>query len=66
VLQARLASAWQAFGSCRYQVLGAQLPGLVATASASRADATGTGRQARSATLADAYVLVSELAQKAG
>ena len=65
-LRAHLAAAWRAFNSCRYQELAGQLPGLVAAASASRAQSTGAARAAGAQSLADAYVLVSELAAKAG
>ena len=66
-LEARLAAAWQAFSACRYQALAGRLPGLVATASASRAGAApGAARTTASAALAGTYVLVSELAEKAG
>jgi transcriptional regulator with XRE-family HTH domain len=66
VLEARLAAAWQAFNSCHYQALARQLPALVSAASASRDEAAGHSKQACCAALADAYILVSELAQKAG
>ena len=66
VLRARLAAAWRAFDSCRYQQLAGQLPALVAAASATRAQAVGSASTAASAALADGYVLVSELAEKAG
>jgi hypothetical protein len=62
-----VAAAWQAFNACRYQALSAGLPGLVATAAASRADAApGAESAAASRALAGTYALVSELAVKAG
>jgi len=66
VLETRLAAAWQAFNSCHYQALARQLPALVSAASASCDEAAGHSKQACCAALADAYILVSELAQKAG
>lgn len=66
-LEPRLAAAWQAFSACRYQALAVRLPDLVATAAANRANAvSGSPATAASATLAGTYVLVSELAVKAG
>ena len=66
-LEARLTAAWQAFSACRYQALAVKLPGLVAAASANCADAApGAARAAASTALADTYVLVSDLAEKAG
>jgi len=66
-LEPRVAAAWQAFNACRYQALSAGLPGLVATAAASRADAApGAESAAASRALAGTYTLVSELAVKAG
>lgn len=63
----RLASARRAFGDCRYQSLAARLPGLVAAVSAAAADAApGQGRAAASMMLSGAYVLVADLAEKAG
>lgn len=66
VLETRLTAARQAFSACRYQALAGKLPGLVAAASASRADAApGAARTRASAALAGTYVLVSDLAEKA-
>lgn len=66
-LEARVAAARQAFSSCRYQALAERLPGLTAAAAATCADAVpGPARAAASGALARTYILVSELAVKAG
>ncbi len=66
-LEARVAAARQAFSACRYQALAGRLPGLVAAASASRADAaSGAASTTASVTIAGTYILVSDLAEKAG
>jgi hypothetical protein len=64
-LQAGLSVAWQDFSTCHYHALAGRLPGLIRVASASRDYATGRSRQTFDASLADAYVLTSELAVKA-
>ncbi|MES9587708.1 MULTISPECIES: helix-turn-helix domain-containing protein [unclassified Streptomyces] len=64
LLITRTAAARRAFRAAHYEVLGHALPGLLATAAATRDAATGRARQQASAVLARVYVLTSELASK--
>ncbi|MFD4243605.1 XRE family transcriptional regulator [Streptomyces sp. NPDC058525] len=64
VLASKTASAREAFTTARYNDLGTYLPGLLATAEATRNATAGQARQQASAILARAYVLASELAAK--
>ena len=59
-----LAAAREDFRAARYKTLGAALPGLLATAEATRDTATGTDREQAHGTAARAYVLAAELALK--
>jgi Helix-turn-helix domain len=52
------------FQACRYQQLASHLPGLVATATATRDTATGHERELCAAMLSAAYALASELSVK--
>lgn len=63
-LVSRTAAARQAFTAAHYDDLGGALPGLLATADATKAAADGRARQQASAVLARAYVLAAELASK--
>ncbi|WP_327322549.1 helix-turn-helix domain-containing protein [Streptomyces sp. NBC_01210] len=56
--------ARQAFTAARYNDLGRAMPGLLATAEATKNAASGRLRQQASAVLARAYVLAAELASK--
>lgn len=58
------ANARADFRSAHYSALGNSLPGLLATASATRDAASGAAREQASAVLARAYVLAAELALK--
>lgn len=64
LLTARTARARKAFRAAHYADLGRTLPGLLATAAATRNAATGHARQQASAVLARGYVLTAELASK--
>lgn len=63
-LQADLVAARTAFRGAHYGHLTAALPGLLATATATRDAATGTARDDAGAILARAYTLATELAIK--
>ncbi|MFD7507510.1 helix-turn-helix domain-containing protein [Streptomyces sp. NPDC059850] len=63
-LMAQTAAARQTYTTARYSDLGRTLPGLLATAEATRDAATGRERQQASAVLARTYVLAAELASK--
>ncbi|WLQ33869.1 helix-turn-helix transcriptional regulator [Streptomyces castrisilvae] len=63
-LTARVAAARRAFRAAHYNDLERALPGLLATAAATRDAATGLARQQASAVLARAYVVTAELASK--
>jgi hypothetical protein len=64
-LISRTAAARQAFTAARYNDLGRSLPGLLATAEATKHAACGdAARRQSSAVLARAYVLAAELASK--
>src|SRR5918999_1792390 len=60
-LRNALAEAHTAFETCQYRELGGLLPALVDAARVSREAASGTERDQRSAVLAEAYGLASEL-----
>ncbi|MFF2964272.1 XRE family transcriptional regulator [Streptomyces sp. NPDC057963] len=64
LLTAQTAAARRAFRAAHYTDLGQALPGLLATAAATRNAATGRARQQASGALARAYVLTAELASK--
>ncbi|MFJ4854047.1 multiprotein-bridging factor 1 family protein [Streptomyces sp. NPDC088730] len=64
LLTAQTIKARTAFRAAHYTDLGRALPGLLATAAATRDAATGHARQQASAVLARAYVLTAELASK--
>ncbi|MCZ1009122.1 helix-turn-helix domain-containing protein [Streptomyces lydicus] len=63
-LAEQAAAARHAFRAARYTDLGHALPGLLATAEATREVSSGLARQQASGLLARAYVLAAELASK--
>ncbi|MFI0141553.1 helix-turn-helix domain-containing protein [Streptomyces luteogriseus] len=63
-LMAQTAAARQTYTAARYSDLGRTLPGLLASAEATRDTVSGRERQRASAILARAYVLAAELASK--
>ncbi|MFE1521243.1 transcriptional regulator [[Kitasatospora] papulosa] len=63
-LSSALAQARTAFTGARYTALSAALPGLIATAEATRDAASGRGRDVAHTFVARAYTLATELAVK--
>ncbi|WP_258534478.1 helix-turn-helix domain-containing protein [Streptomyces sp. PT12] len=63
-LHASLSGARQDFVDARYSALGTALPGLIATAEATRDATTGRARERAQAMVARSYVLATELAVK--
>lgn len=64
-LRALLHRARTDFGACRYAELAGGLAELIGSAHATVAETGGTNRDAASLVLADAYILMSDLATKA-